>query len=355
MKVREIIFSLREQESKIQTPLNEGGWASTKTQQFKITPMTVKKVIPILKKFEKDFNSFLKARKMLPIKIGSTIGSSKHYEKDLAQHPDKEYGDIDVVFVLPRMEGVTENKITTTYVDLINDFIAEKNPSYLYDDGEKRTGQNIMVKVGDEIHQVDLVKAFYDTEDWTTHRMTPEHGLKGALLGFLYASLAEVLNLSIGPTGVLVKHIGDDIVPFKKIKVDALNTISLDIGNFARHIFDYFYARAYPGKNDAKIPAQLKKSPGMKREEIKFKDLADAIKALGAAFEENDMFGKGDLKNFKNYNEFISKIKAAYTERAEDAMKASKFDKAETETAKARAEETKELLRSKPKELLKLL
>lgn len=334
--------------------LREGGWATSITQGKQPTPKTVKEIVPILGKFANDFNAYLKKKNFQPIKFGSFVGSSKYWERDLKKNPDKEYGDIDVIFVIPRIEGVSENKNSTIYQELIAEFTREKKPKYLVDDPD-RIGQNLIVNLGDEVHQVDLVKAFPHSEEWVTHRMTPQHELKGSFMGFMYTALAEVLNLSIGSGGVMAKHIGDEIVSFKKQKVDRVDTISLDPKNFARHIFDYFYSRSHEGHSKPKISATLKSNPGIKPEEITFKDLASAVKGIAQSFDLNDMYGKGDLKNIKNYDDFIAKIKAAYKEKAYAGTLATKFDKAATEKAKQRAEETKELLRTKPDELLKLL
>jgi hypothetical protein len=339
---------------KVHEILQEGGWATTKTQDKQPTPETVKRIMPFLKKFEHEFNAYLKKQNYQPIKFGSFVGSSKYWERDLKDNPEKEYGDIDVIFVIPRIEGVSENKNSTIYQDLIQQFTTEKKPDYLVDE-PGRVGQNLLIQLGDEIHQVDLVKTFPHTEDWTTHRMTPQHKLKGSFMGFMYTALAEVLNLSIGGNGVMAKHIGDEIVSFKKQKVDRVDTISIDPSNFARHIFDYFYNRSHEGKDRPKISALLKSNPGIKREEVAFKDLAAAVKGLAQSFDMNGMYGRGDLKNIKDYDDFIAQIKSVYLEKAHAGTLATKFEKATSEKSKKRAEETKELLRTKPQELLKLL
>jgi hypothetical protein len=329
-----------------------GGWSKTITQDVKLTPVTAKKALTNMPKFEKAFNAYLKAHDYAPIKIGKPIGSTAYLEKDLKSHPDKEYGDIDIIFSMPRIQGTTESKNQSLYRQMVISFIKDEKPSYIYDGGSEN-GTNITVSVGDDKWaQVDLVAAFNETEDWTTHRMTPEHGLKGALMGFLYASLSELLNVSIGTSGVQVKHIDGEMVPFKKIKVDSVNTITTDIGHFALDTFNYLYNRTHAAGSKAQIAPLLKSNPGMKREDIKFDDLANAVRGMGKSFELNNMWGQGDLKHIKDYSDFISKIKATYIGKAEDAANASKFEKAATVDAKNRAEATKEMLRSKSKELI---
>ena len=335
------------------TFLLEGGWSKTVTQGVKLTPEIAKKAISKMPKFEKDFNAFLKKNNYAPIKIGKPIGSTTYYEKDLANNPSKEYGDIDIIFSIPRIQGLTDSKNAGIYRKLVVDFISTEKPKYLYDDGEQN-GQNIIVDVDNEWVQVDLVSAFEDLEDWTTHRMTPEHNLKGAFIGFLYASLAEALNLSINTSGVQAKHVGNDIVPFKRLKVDRVDTLSTDISQFGVHVLEYLYSRMH-GKNKPIVPAELKNNSGMNRSEIKFIDLAKMVSALGNAFEKNNMWGVGDLQHIESYSQFISRIKQFYERRVEEAATATKFNKAITPEAKKRAQDTKDLLVTKSKELLKLI
>lgn len=334
--------------------LLEGGWSKTVTQGVKLTPEIAKKAISKLPKFEKEFNAFLKKQKYAPITIGKPIGSTAYYEKDLATNPEKEYGDIDIIFKIPKIDGLSDSKNVSIYANLVVDFISQEKPKYLYDDGQQ-SGRSIIVDVDGQWVQVDLVAALEHVEDWTTHRMTPQHNLKGAFMGFLYASLAEVLNLSIGTSGVQVKHVGDGIVPFKKLKVDRVATVSTDIGNFGLHIFEYLHARTHDGKSSSKIPASLKSNPGMNRDKIQFKDLAKTVHALGDAFDLNKMWDKGDLKGIKSQKDFISQIRTVYERKVEEAATASKFDKAASPEAKKKADDTKELLRTQSKELLKML
>jgi hypothetical protein len=332
-----------------------GGWADTITQDVSLTPAIAKKAIANMPKFAKDLNAYLKAHDMAPIRMGKTIGSTAHIEKDIKNDPEKVYGDIDTILSMPRIPGMSEAKNTSLYRKMIVSFIQDVKPPYIYNRADEN-GTNIIVSVGDDQWaQVDLVGAFFDTEDWTTHRMTPEHGLKGAFIGFLYAALGELLNISFGNNGTQVKHVGDELVSFRKIKVDKVHTITTDIGTFALDTFNYLYGRTHAAGSAPKIAPLLKANPGIKREEIKFADLANAVKGMAKSFELNNMYGTGDLKHVKDYDDFIAQLKKLYRERANNATMATKFDKAATPEAKQRAQETKDLLKNKPEELLKLL
>jgi hypothetical protein len=339
--------------------LIEGGWSKTITQSVKLTPKVAKAALAIMPKFEKDFNSFLKTENLHPIKIGKPVGSSAYIDRDLKSNPTKEYGDIDIIMSIPKIEGMADNKASTLYSNKLKEFVKNSDLPYLYKD-DANAGTSIIVKVGEDWVQVDLVKAMEDIEDWVQHRMTPEHNLKGALIGYLYSSLAEVLNLSIGSSGVQAKEKDGEIVTFRNLKADRTHTISSDIGEFGTDILTHFFARGNIGKNLDIVPAlkfspQLKSTPGMNRTDIKVADLVKIVKGLGKSFELNNMYERGALKHIKDYDDFMSKVKRIYAKKTTEAASATKFNKAETEDAKRRALETKDLLLNKSKDILKLL
>jgi hypothetical protein len=336
----------------------EGGWAKTITQSTKLTPALAKKALSAMPKFEKDFNAFLRAKGEIPISIGKPVGSSAYIDRDIQSNPTKEYGDIDIIFNIPRIEGMPESKNSSKYFNFVKEFVASADFPYLFKDPDNG-GTAIIVKAGDEWVQVDLVKAFSDISDWVQHRMTPEYNVKGALIGYLYSSLAEVLQLSIGSNGVQAKEKSSEFIPFRNLKADKVHTISTDISKFGIHIIQTFFDRApYPrstGKPRLKISSDLKSTPGMTRDSIKVSDLIKIIKGIGKSFEENEMFGIGDLNHISGYDDYISKIKNSYIQKTEDGAKSTKFNKASTPEAKERAEKTKDLLMNKSKAIADLL
>lgn len=332
--------------------LAEGGWGSTITQNTKLTPAIAKKAVAVLPQFEHDFNEFLKHLHMAPIKIGKPVGSSAYIDRDIKDAPDREYGDIDVIMIMPRLDGFTESKNNSVYRDALATFTKTKTPAYMYPD-ESTTGHHVIVKVGDAWIQVDLVTAFSDVVEWTTARMTPEHNVKGALMGFLYASIAEVLHMQISGSGVQSKEIGGEMVPFTKIKVDKTSTVSSSIGTFMLDLLKHFHSRA--GDGPLKVHPLLVAHPGMKSDHIQMKDLIAATKGLGKSLEMNGLFGKKDLKRFTSYDDYISEIKKAYQAKVDKAVTASKFNKAATDDAIARANATKTTILDKSKEILSQL
>ena len=322
----------------------EGGWNKAITQGTKLTPAIVKQSLAVLPKFEKDFNAFLEKAGMAPIQVGAPVGSSAHVDKDVA---DKEYGDIDVLLQLPQVAELSETAITKAYTEQLKAFVKTAKLPYLHNDDEP-DGVAIFVKLGDAVVQVDMVKVLMHQAAWATGRMTPEHGLKGALLGNLYSSLGAVLGVAIGQNGVVAKEKGGEWVPSSTLKADKIHTLSLDFGLFAQHIVEALHKKYGAGK--LKLPKGMK--TGMTLNKVQFSDLLDVVRGIGKALEANELFGKGHLKAVSDYESFLAAVKADYIARNEKAAANSKFNKAVTPEAKKKAEETKELLLKKSKELI---
>lgn len=333
--------------------LNEGGWSKNETQGTKLTPAIAKEALSFMPEFEKDFNIFLKGQDLPPIKIGKPVGSSAYIERDLIKDPEKEYGDIDILMVIPRLEGLSESKNNVLYSAAVKSFVGQKERPYLLHD-EGNFGNSIIIRLSEDNYaQVDLVRVFGDVVHWTEKRMTPEHGLKGALLGNLYTSFGDLLNIGLGPAGVVAKERDGEFVPYRTIKVDKHHVLSLDFSNFMLAILKAVADRQH--LNDPKIHPMLLKHPGMNYENVKATDLANSIKGIGKTFELNDMYGKGQLRNISSYDDFINKIKKIYIDKNLKAAQDTKFTKATTPEAKIRAEATIDLLVNKAKQIANLL
>lgn len=324
--------------------LFEGGWVSTVTQGVKLTPALAKRAVAMLPKFEKAFNDYLEKHDLAPVEIGAPVGSSAYIDRDLKSNPDKEYGDIDVLLKLPSGEGKRNNAQTVAlYQKALADFTHDA-PAFVYKQ-EKPSGSNVILKVGDDWVQVDLVATPVDLADWTQHRMTPEHNVKGALIGFLYAALAEVLHLSIGTSGVQAKERDGKVVPFRQLKVDRMHVISTDIEKFAQHILDFFAGDKAP---------KLKRA-GMTRGDIKLDHLADVVRELAKALETSGQLGQGSLEHIKDADDFMAQIKAAYKAKADKLVHSTKFDKAATPEAKKKAQDTKDLIAAQAEKVVSRL
>ena len=86
------------------TFLAEGGWATTLNQDTKLTPALVKKVVRHTELFFKKLNPFLVKEGLEEVEFMGPVGSVSYYQQDDAYQPDKEYGDIDTLVAIPKIE-----------------------------------------------------------------------------------------------------------------------------------------------------------------------------------------------------------------------------------------------------------
>jgi len=326
-----------------------GGWSNVITQSSKILPSDIPLVVDVLKTFENEFNEFIDRDHHQPIKFGNVVGSTAYFERDLIENPTKEYGDIDVIFVIPRMWQMTESANTTLYRQLIENFIHTTTPIYLLAD-DTVNGANIIFIINGKFIQIDFITTFPEYEKWATFRMTPEYGLKGIFMGFLFASLAEVLYLSIGTSGIQAKFAEGKLIPFKKRKFDTTEHVTSSIEYFAVDIVTFF---SYLKNINPNVCTELLDNPNM--HEISFKNLVSMIIGIGKSLELNGLFGVGNLYHIKNYDDYITQIVSVFNRKADESVNASKFNKASTEEAINKANATKKLITEKSKELVKLL
>jgi hypothetical protein len=336
---------------KLVSLLIEGGWASTLTQDTKLTPEVVRECVQLYKKFVSDFNQFLKSKGEPEIEEGDPIGSAYYYERDAKENPDKEYGDVDVLFYIPRIEGMTDNANKNKYKELIKQFLEGNS------DVSTENGNFLIFKLKDGGYaQIDLVMAYSDSKEWAKGRMTPERGLKGAIGGTLYSSLAEVLDLSINISGVEAKVKDGVPVSFRRSKVDRIDTVSRDISKFGLDICRYYY-KIVTGKDpkEMKVSPGLKKNPGMDPKDVKNQDIALMVKGIGETLEMNGLFGKANLSNIESYSDFINQVSQVYREKMIDSIESSKFEKASGAEGERKAKEAKEKLTKGMEQVLQYL
>lgn len=331
--------------------LIEGGWASSLTQNTKLTPAVVEECVKLYQKFVKEFNQFLKTKDLPEVEAGEPKGSAHYYQKDLKDSPEKEYGDVDMLFYIPRLEGTTDNKNTDIYMQAVKEFCEGR------DDFQTDTGRAIIFKLKDGGYaQVDLLMAYSENKEWAKGRMTPERGLKGAIGGFMYSSLADVLNLSININGVQVKTKDGEPVKFRTIKGVELKTISRDIKNFGKDICAFYYS-VITGNDPKtmKVSPTLKKHSGIDPEDMKNSDIAYMVKGVGETLELNGLFGKGALSDISSYDSYINKIANTYKDKMIGGIESPKFDKAAGEEGLRKAKEAKEKLTAGLKQMLTYL
>lgn len=308
----------------------EGGWASTKTQGTKLTPALLQRVVRHLTvEVEPQLNRWLESNNISPIKFGKPVGSGTYYQRHLQTQPEKVYGDIDIQFIIPRLENKSTNENRKFYYDLIKRY-GDSSGAF-----ETENGKNIIVNIGgDSYVQIDLVSLFTDLVDWSTI-LTPPEGIKGVLSASLYSALAEALNLSISDLGIQIKKSGDAIVPFSKQKDVEVINITTDKRRWALDLVRFFGC--------GNIDPLLKRYPGM-GEEITIDQLVGSIVGIAKTLELNDRLSASGI-NYNTAADLISSIKTIYLGKIDKVINSSKFDKASTPEAQALAEKTKKTLR----------
>lgn len=314
--------------------LREGGWDSTVTQGTVIKPAVVKSVLTTVQKFVNDFNTYLKPKGLGPVEMGRPTGSSAYHEKDQAENPEKVYGDIDLQMIGPSVEGTSYGQFTVYWNKLADDFVKDKNLSYVHQT-ESKPGHPIF-KIGDDAFvQVDFMWHEEKMRDWGATRVTPEHGVKGLLSGGMYSVLGDLLDMSIQHAGVQLKVVDNERVPFSKQKGTTTKTISIDPKTFIYDILKYEAAQA--GIQNPKVDPLLKQFPGNDIADVKISKLANGVKGLAKSLELNNILGK-----YSSANDFLSQFIKRYEEKAMKDVNNPKRDKAETPQAKARAEDDKQ-------------
>lgn len=317
---------------------NEGGWASTATQGTKITPKTVRAVLPVVERFIKRFNQWATQNNIEPIKIGGPLGSTAYYKTD---DEDKEYGDIDLQVIAPDIEGKSAAQVSTLYTNIFDKFVQATQPKELHD---KTFTKNPVFQVGNDFVQVDFVWAVDSLSTWSKNRMTPPQGIKGAVHGSMFSSFGDIMHISMQGSGAQIKIVDNEIRPYAKTrKFDKLETISTDIEHFGIDIVKWMHQHMGL-QGPVKISPRLKKHPGLDTGEIRSEQLADVIKGVAETFEMNDMFGKANLSEFQSANDFINAFVNNFTDRLEKSINSTKFDKAQSPEARKKAQDTKDKL-----------
>lgn len=316
---------------KIKELFEMGGWASDKVLDSHITPATVEQVIKILNNFAHELNIYLETKNLPLVEMGNPCGSATYYKRDLVQNPTREYGDVDVNFHIPKLDGLSNNEIASTYKKAIIEF-CQTTKNY-----ETENGTNIILNIDDNFVQVDLITSFIDNKEWTK-ALAPEYNVKGVLCNSLYSALGQVLNLSIGGGhGIQAKKYNNRLVPFKTNKNVELITITTNPKTWALDIAKFF---------GAKPSRLLLKYPGM-LDEVKITDIISSIKGIASSLEQSGKIGSAD--------QLINKIVDIYKSKIESAIKSSKYDKAgDNPIAIAKANKTKKLLKDKLDEILRM-
>lgn len=314
--------------------LREGGWDTTLTQHTVLKPAIVGQALKVVDQFVKDFNNYLADKGLGPVQRGRPTGSSAYHEVDVQNDPEKVYGDIDLQMIAPPIEG-SYGQYTSYWNKLADEFVNTIKPAYV-DMSESKPGHPIF-KIGKSDYvQIDFMWHEEKMKDWGATRVTPEHNVKGLLTGNMYSVLGEIMDMSIQHAGVQLKVVDGVHVPFSKQKGTQVITVTTNPKTFILDIFNYEAQQM--GVQNPKIDPRLKSNPGVDIKDVKIAYMVNGVKGLASSFAANGMFGQGDLANFADEQDFLTKFINRYEEKAMLDVNAKKRDKASTPQAIARAE-----------------
>jgi len=325
-------------ESGILVQLAEGGWDDVITQKTVIKPAVVKLAMAQAERFVKEFNGYLSDKGISPITVGTLTGSSVYHDVD---PEDAIYGDVDLQVIVPETAdttNMTTSQLQGYWYGLMDEFIQSARPEYMYPESDP--GHPIFSIGDDKWVQVDLMPHQQRLAKWGAARTIPERGVKGLLHGNMFSVLGELLTMSIQHAGVQYKDRGGVKQPYSTTRKDyTLKTISTDPETFVLDIFKH--EADLQGISNPKIDALLAKHPGKDVKDVKVANLVNAVKGLAKSFEYNGMFGKGDLSEYANADDFLHRFWDRYEAKALKDVEAKKREKAITPEAKARAEADK--------------
>jgi len=308
--------------------LNEGGLASTLTQQTVINPRTIAIVKPKIESLMAQYNEYARTKNLPPAKFGAFLGSTAHYQADEADPNTQKnvYGDIDIQIEVPPYEE-TPLKNQSQWYKVFGQFIQEVQPEGIAPDSPE--GHPIINIGGDNWVQVDFIIHQSHLLEWGRYRATPERGLKGMLYGNLISVLGDCLNLSIQHNGVQLKVKEGKRQPFASARGQfELHTVSTNPRTFILDILKY---EAGTDAMVATADPLLKANPGINTEDVKAEYLIKGIKGLVKSFDRNGMLGKGNLSEYQTPEDFLNKFWELYTDKIDVTLNATKWDKAPAE------------------------
>ena len=332
--------------------LFEGGWATEKTQGTVITPDVIRDVVAQMDGIGKAFNGHLRELELPSLDFLKPIGSGTWWEDDVKNQPTKTYGDVDYMLAYPTLKLTAgkdrEDEIATVKLynkELLMWIEAEKILGIDIEE-TKNVSTDASLKLVIEVAmpnnkmgyvQVDMVVTHKEYSDWAVFRMTPIKNVKGFVLGNLYSSFGEVLDVSIQARGVRAKFEGTVMKPYASRKNAEDKEISLNTQTFMKDIAKFFWEQSGTDQPFTNTPIETWK--GMDRNDPKFEDLCDGIilvaKTLGSLGEF------GTTIKYKTEKDLLSAVVTQYEKKMMTTYNSSKFDKAKSPAAIAAMEKVR--------------
>lgn len=346
--------------------LTEGGWATTKTQGTVIKPKIIADCVKKMNVIATEFAAHCKAIELPPLDFTKPIGSGSWYEDDIESQPDKVYGDVDFMISYPVLELTNKDRradeiaSTKLYNKELLDFLKNKRYAFIDITETMNVSSDVSLKFIMEVEtaegegwiQVDLVVTHSEYKEWAIFRMTPIRNVKGFVLGNLYSSFGEVLELSIQPRGVRAKFNGSQMVAYSKRAGVEEKLLTANIGTFMHDIARFFWEQSGTDKPYEESP-KLKSWKGINPQNPRFEDLCDGIIGVAQTLEQLGEFGS--VIKYKNAGDLLDAVKKRYIDKMETAANAEKLNKAGTPAAQAAADKLRNFVKEYIEKINKLL
>lgn len=324
--------------------LFEGGWASVKTQETPITPDVIRNVVAQMVGIGVAFNGHLRELELPSLDFLKPIGSGTWWEEDVKNQPDKTYGDVDFMIAYPTLKLTAgkerEDEIATVKLynqELLMWLEAEKilgvdieeTKAISVDSSLKLVIEVAMPNGKMGYVQVDMVVTHKEYQEWAVFRMTPIKNVKGFVLGNLYSSFGEVLDLSIQARGVRAKFEGEVMKPYSKRANVEERLISSNAQTFMKDICQFFWQSS--GTDLPFKDTPIEKWQGMNPKDPKFEDLCDGIKSVANTLSVLGEFGT--TIKYKSESDLLKAVVNQYEKKMMVTYNSAKFDKAQSPAA----------------------
>jgi hypothetical protein len=312
--------------------LREGGWATTATQNTQIKPVTIQHTMHMLRELVTQFNMWLTQNypDVGQVQVTTPTGSGYYH---LTDHPDKEYGDIDVQMLAENPWKQGHASYTANWNSLWDVWAKQTQPEEL--DHELGKPGHPFLKVPDHgLVQVDFMWQEPEKQLWGLVRSVPPPGIKGLIHGNMFSVLAQIMGMSMQYGGVQVKTQHGEPVSFSKQKDVTLHTITHDPHRMFWDLLEFVSGKPV---SQLHMNGLIQNTPGIRLPRTDVVDMIEGIKGLAQAFEDNQLFGTKYLRSYQNAQEFLNAFWKLYEKKAQDELTNPKRLKAETPAAKERA------------------
>ena len=315
-----------------------GGWATTKTQGTKITPAVLQEAIRVLENIFNDFNQWAQAHGFDSLTVVGPGGSGVYFKKDLAENPDKAYGDVDILVMYPLTEPQGRQAEIDTlkkYNGLFLQWSAETTRPDLDKEETNAISKGtlkLVINLTDGPVQVDIISTFNYSSDWAKARYTPIRGIKGFVVGFLYQAFGNALDVSVTDRGVVAKIKGGELVGPTLRKGVEERIVTRDFNRFLAQLAEFTDEFTRGEKRAVQLDQYLEQHPGIDVADLSLEQICNGILGFARTLEQNGTFELPKSK-YKNSQQFLQEVVDIYKIKIDKHTSSSKYNKAETDLA----------------------